>query len=308
MEHDRADRSSHGPYRTAEPPAIVCRPRCAACERVRPPTDRIEVSMHAELARGERRARLERVLAFVAIAIALFIFFWALGTAAQESRRVEGGARESGDGPPAHLGDAHAAGATAAREADTDLDPTRLLASALRRAVAVNDGRSPVAHCRNAGPAAPGGGRWARCGARMRAFARLFVEAGAIHEIDPWLLAAMASRESGLNPWAEGGAGELGVMQLHPRGFGHSIVAHLARDRERCERRVDACQRPVIDRAAAHLRRALERCGGNEACALSIYNTGRPDSDAGLAYARRVLSRREQLRTWAAESNGGDDS
>lgn len=127
MEHDRADRSSHGPYRTAEPPAIVCRPRCAACERVRPPTDRIEVSMHAELARGERRARLERVLAFVAIAIALFIFFWALGTAAQESRRVEGGARESGDGPPAHLGDAHAAGATAAREADTDLDPTRLL-------------------------------------------------------------------------------------------------------------------------------------------------------------------------------------
>lgn len=182
-------------------------------------------------------------------------------------------------------------------------DETSSLHRALCRAVAVADGRSPVEHCRNAGPRIPGGDRWARCSARMRAFASLFVEAGTVHQVDPWLLAAQASRESGLHPWAEGGAGEVGIMQLHPRGVGRETAALLVRaGRARCERRADACQRPVIERAAAHLRRAIERCGGDEACALSVYNTGRPASENGLAYARRVLSRRAQLRAWALEA------
>jgi hypothetical protein len=180
------------------------------------------------------------------------------------------------------------------------------LAAALHRAVATADGRSPVAHCRHAGPRVEGdeGDRWARCDRRMRAFAALFVRAGVVHRVDPWLLAAMASRESGLSPWAEGGAGELGIMQLHPRGIGREAASLLRRPgaRERCEARVDACQRPVIERAAAHLRRQIERCG-SEAAALGAYNRG---ACGETDYSRRVLRRREELHAWAVA--GGDES
>jgi hypothetical protein len=187
------------------------------------------------------------------------------------------------------------------------------LTIALVRAVSTADGRWPVAHCRGAGPRIEGGDRWARCTARMRAFAALFVEAGITHQVDPWLLAAQASRESGLHPWASGAAGEIGIMQLHPRGVGRDVASLLSRAgaRERCEARVDACQRPVIERAAAHLRRVWERCTeeghrDTEAAALSAYNTGRCNSETGLAYARRVLQRRERLRVWAREAAAGD--
>lgn len=180
-----------------------------------------------------------------------------------------------------------------------------LLRLALRRAVATADGRAPVRHCRFAGPAREGDERWSRCDRRMGSFARLFVEAGEIHQVDPWLLAAVASRESGLNPWASGAAGEVGLMQLHPRGIGRELAARFARApvRARCDSRADACQRPVIDRGAAALRRALERCGA-EMAGLSAHNTGRCDSEAGAEYARRALRRREQLQAWARAAAG----
>lgn len=233
------------------------------------------------------------VLALVPILVVLaYALILAGHVSAQESRAIEGGARESehgapADGPPVQEGPA--------------LDRTRLLHAALHRAVAINGGRDAVAHCRSGGPARPGDGRWSRCDRRLRAFAALFVEAGEVHHVDAWLLAAQASRESGLNPWASGAAGEVGLMQLHPRGIGAPIAAQLARERDRCEARVDACQRPVIESAAAALRRAFERCG-DETRALAAYNTGRCESDAGAAYARRVLRRREELQAWAAET------
>lgn len=259
-----------------------------------------EAPLELDLDRIERRARIECTFAGSAVALVLLFFILALSTAGAQSVPIEDGSRESAHGAPASprsQGDI---------EAGSVLDRTRLLTSALVRAVSVADGRSPVGHCRNAGPRIEGGDRWARCAARMRALARLFVEAGMVHRVDPWLLAAQASRESGLHPWAEGGAGEIGVMQLHPRGVGREVASLLARAgaRERCERRVDACQRPVIDRAAAHLRRMIERHGSEER-ALAAYNTGRADSEAGAAYARRVLRRREQLHAWAREAAEG---
>ena len=71
-----------------------------------------------------------------------------------------------------------------------------------------------VGHCRRARVA---------CRARVVALARVRARAGVRHDVDPFLLAAMALRESGLNPFAEGAAGERGIVQLHPRGVGSRV-------------------------------------------------------------------------------------
>lgn len=142
-----------------------------------------------------------------------------------------------------------------------------------------------VAHCRTA----PGG-----CEARIEAFADMFVHVGAEWNIDPWLLAGLAWKESGLNPAATGGIGEGGILQLHPRGVGASVdfVAN-ARIRAACLRQPHACQHSVVEAGAAHLSGWVSRCGGLEE-ALGGYNSGR--CGGGGSYARRVFYRRDQLR------------
>ena len=146
-------------------------------------------------------------------------------------------------------------------------------------------------HCRN-GPV--------DCRARLRAFAELIVEfvglarsAGAT-AIDAWVVAAMAIRESGLDPSAIGRRGEAGILQLHPRGAGHDI--RYVRDRvyrRRCQARVDACQREVVERAVDTLARGIQRCGGLRG-GLGAYASGRCRDD--LRYIERVLEERERLR------------
>jgi soluble lytic murein transglycosylase-like protein len=92
------------------------------------------------------------------------------------------------------------------------------LAKALRASVDVASGRQPVQHCR-------GGVRdWTRCDARLEAFAAAFVASGRRHGVPPEVLAAIAVGESGLNPHAVGAAGEIGIMQLHPRGVGRVLA------------------------------------------------------------------------------------
>jgi hypothetical protein len=156
------------------------------------------------------------------------------------------------------------------------------LARALAHSMAIwqrpSGGVIYIHHCRTA----PGG-----CVKRVRGLAGELERAGRTHRVDPWLLAAIAIRESGLNPSAVGRAGEQSIMQLHPRS------AHGRRLATACRRAPTRCEAAAIWIAAEHLRASIDRCG-SEASALGAYNSGRcVESD----YARRVLARRERLRS-----------
>ena len=164
-------------------------------------------------------------------------------------------------------------------------DEARELAFALRTVVAVSTprGPAPIRHCRQT----PGeGDAWTRCQRRLDSFAENFHDAGRRHELDPWVLAAMASHESGLNPFAVSRIGARGIAQLHPRGVGfRSPFVRSPWVRRRCAREVHACQREVVELSAEHLRAWVDRCGDLKR-ALGGYNRGR----CGLTpYVARVL-------------------
>ena len=122
----------------------------------------------------------------------------------------------------------------------------------------------------------------------------MFIEAGERHGVDPWLLAAMALRESGLDPSALGRRREAGILQLHPRGAGRDMRFVQDEDyRERCLRTVDACQAEVVERAARTLADAIEECGGLRR-GLGAYAAGHCTGRG--PYATHVLEERDRLR------------
>lgn len=173
----------------------------------------------------------------------------------------------------------------AANVATADESEAEQLAKALRSSVDVASGRQPVRHCRQ------GSRSWDRCDARLEAFAAAFVASGRRHGVPPVVLAAIAVGESGLNPGAVGARGELGIMQLHPRGVGARLTCRDASS--------DACQAEVVELAAEHLAGWRARCS-SDLEALGGYNSGRcVESD----YARRVVSRARRIGARAA---GGD--
>jgi hypothetical protein len=172
-----------------------------------------------------------------------------------------------------------------------EMDPIPLLQQALRFRVTIwTNPRTglitPAYHCRKASEG---------CDRRLLEFAHYLKDAGDRNGIDPWLLAAMAFRESGLDPFAVGAVGELGILQLHPlnRGSKHVRFVHDAWYRQRCQKEPGACQREVVDRAAELLRRSVEKCGGDLDKALGMYNSGRCAGNS--RYARRVKSEREAM-------------
>lgn len=173
----------------------------------------------------------------------------------------------------------HTCSSHAQPPADVAGELERALEERMLIGVRVDGERIHVRHCRRA----PGG-----CEARARRLARLFVDAGARHRVDAVVLAAIALKESGLDSRAVGRAGELGLMQLHPRSpWG-------ARARARCAAGGEACDRVVVDEAAALLATAIARCAELDR-ALAMYNTGRCRSDRGALYARRVLRIRDEI-------------
>ena len=218
---------------------------------------------------------------FFAFLITIALALQALGAEAQEPPSPTDNSESSAD----------------ARAGADAPDPVALrVARALERRVTV--WRSPdgnvvhVSHCR----AVRDG-----CRARIAAFARWMVELSREHGIDPFVLAAMAVRESGLDPFAEGGAGEMGIVQLHPRGVGRSVrFVRSEAYRRRCARSPGACQREILEVGAQHLAAAVERCGDLES-GLGAYNTGVCGSNA---YSRRVM--RERARLLDLAKNGDD--
>jgi len=94
------------------------------------------------------------------------------------------------------------------------------------------------------------------------------------------------------NPFAEGSAGERGIVQLHPRGVGSRVrFVRSEAYRRRCENQADACQGEVIDEGAAHVASAIARCGTVEA-GLGAYNSGVCQV---TSYSQRVLESRVEL-------------
>lgn len=140
-----------------------------------------------------------------------------------------------------------------------------------------------VRHCRHSR---------AGCRARLVAFSRIIADAADRHAVDPFMVAAMALKESGLNPFAEGGAGERGIVQLHPRGVGYHVrFVRSEGYRRRCERRPGACQDEVIEAGTNLVANAIERCGSVRA-GLGCYNTGVCQV---TSYGERVLDERQNL-------------
>jgi hypothetical protein len=165
-----------------------------------------------------------------------------------------------------------------------------LLQSAMRSRIAIGYNRmgNPVLayHCRKAKEG---------CDRRLSEFAHYLVDAGQAYGIDPWLMAAMALKESGLNPFAKGRVGELGILQIHPKRRDARQVRFIRDEwyRLTCRREPGACQREVVRHAAHVLARSLERCGGDLKGALGLYNTGR--CGGNRAYAKRVLLERGKM-------------
>jgi hypothetical protein len=171
--------------------------------------------------------------------------------------------------------------------------PEMLLAGMRARVSVSTDktGRTiPAYHCRHA----PGG-----CDERLGAFAKYLVVAAQKHSIDPWLMAAMAFKESGFNPYAIGSLGEIGILQINPERRDARSVRFI-RDkwyRQRCKKEPGACQQEVVNHAAQVLSRSFELCRGDVMDALGAYNTGRCGGND--RYAKRVLGERDALRSAA---------
>jgi hypothetical protein len=167
-----------------------------------------------------------------------------------------------------------------------------LLHDAMIARIAVSTNRKtgrvvPASHCRSAS-----GG----CEERLSKFAQYLVDAGRLHGIDPWLMAAVAFKESGFNPFARGALGELGILQINP-GRRDAKSVRFIRDewyRKRCRKEPGACQREIVEHGAQVLSRSLELCGGDLSAALGAYNTGRCGGNP--RYSERVLLEVEELR------------
>lgn len=166
------------------------------------------------------------------------------------------------------------------------------LAAVLLAESTIPSTRATKPRCWSALKRAPGG-----CAAELRSYAEAFVAAGEAHGLDPWLLAAVAWRESRWIAGSNGVAHERGIMQIHPsRPDARGLPIFDDREWLQCRRVVGQCQAPVIDVAAGILRRATKRCG-DVAGGLAAYQSGRCDSEPGRKYATRVMATRDRLST-----------
>ncbi|MDH3201611.1 MAG: lytic transglycosylase domain-containing protein [Myxococcales bacterium] len=131
------------------------------------------------------------------------------------------------------------------------------------------------------------------CRARIATLSRLITEASNRAGIDPFLTAAIAMRESGLNPLAVSPVGARGVVQLNPKYRGKTVpFIYNERYRKACSLRPGACQREVIEAGLGLLKWATMRCGDDVGQGLAWYNSGRCSKNA---YSSGVLRERRRL-------------
>lgn len=176
--------------------------------------------------------------------------------------------------------------------------PTSLsLARAIDARLTVRESREGdpihVQHCRES----LGG-----CRARIATLSRLITEASNRAGVDPFLTAAIAVRESGLNPLAVSPVGARGVVQLNPKYRGKTVpFVYNERYREKCSLRPGACQREVLEAGLGLYGWAVSRCGGDVAKGLAWYNSGHCDKQNG--YAASVLRERRRLLRLAKDTD-----
>ena len=103
------------------------------------------------------------------------------------------------------------------------------------------------------------------------AYEETFRSVGAAKDLDPYLLMALARRESGFNPRARSGAGARGLMQLLP-GTAREQAERFGMPLASTESLWDPDTNALL--GAAYLRRLLDRFDGNRPIALAAYNAG----------------------------------
>jgi hypothetical protein len=139
------------------------------------------------------------------------------------------------------------------------------------------------------------------CRARVATLSRLITEASNRAGVDPFLTAAIAMRESGLNPLAVSPVGARGVVQLNPKYRGKTVpFVYNETYRNQCSRRPGACQREVLEAGLGLYKWAVDRCGGSVEKGLAWYNSGRCDKKNG--YASSVLKERRRLLRLAKQT------
>ncbi|MCZ6807867.1 MAG: transglycosylase SLT domain-containing protein [Deltaproteobacteria bacterium] len=139
------------------------------------------------------------------------------------------------------------------------------------------------------------------CRARIATLSRLITEASNRAGVDPFLTAAIAMRESGLNPLAVSPVGARGVVQLNPKYRGKTVpFVYNERYRQECSLRPGACQREVIEAGLGLLQWATSRCGGDVQQGLAWYNSGRCTKNG---YSSGVLSERRRLLRLAKQAD-----
>ncbi len=126
---------------------------------------------------------------------------------------------------------------------------------------------------------------------RAEELASTFLFAEEVYGIDPYLLAALAFRESSMNAEAIGTKGEFSIVQLHPRSrWGRA--AHTL-----CKGAEASCERTAVLEAARLLALGVKECG-SESRAVGFYRTGHCTEGVG---ADRVLSVRVRMLAYSKQ-------
>src|SRR5262249_20949927 len=99
------------------------------------------------------------------------------------------------------------------------------------------------------------------CRARLAALSNVLTESSLEHGVDPFLAAAIAVKETKLNPDAVGPVGERGIMQLHPRFIGKTVrYVRDPRYRASCAYLPSACQKEIVDAGLELFQWAQQKC------------------------------------------------
>lgn len=118
---------------------------------------------------------------------------------------------------------------------------------------------------------------------RVRSIAPVILSESRTQKVSPLVIAVLIFKESAFTVHARGARGEVGLMQLHPRGWASTLCRDLQdrwdpRNNIRCGVRIVAW--------------ALARCGSVSG-ALSLYNGS---SCRSSVYSRRVMAAVERAR------------